>query len=489
MTGLPKRIAPKRIAFGGIHTESSTFNPVLTPFEAFRILRGAAFREHESYSFLDEYDAEFVPLLHAAAIPGGPVPRDVYEALKGEFVTRLMAQGPLDGLYLDMHGAMNVSGMDDAEGDWITAARAVVGPDCLVAASYDLHGNVTERIADAIDIFSAFRTAPHIDRTETKERACKMLVDALNGGYRPQVVWVPIPVVLPGEMTSTEDEPAKSLYASLPELDAKDGVLDASLMVGYVWADEPRSQASAVLTGTDRAVLEREALALAQRYWDARRDFTFGVRAGTLDECLTRLAELTGGPVVLSDSGDNPTGGGVGDTTFVLAELLRRDIQGAVIAGLADPPATAACYAAGEGAELDLSVGATLDPATSRPVKVQANVVYLHPAETEGERQAVVQVGGVIVILTALRRPFHYPENIESLGVNLSRTRLLVVKSGYLTAELTASAAHTLLALTPGTVSQELTQLRYERQGKRFPLEPALTYTPAVGNPRRDPNA
>ena len=152
MTSSPKRTAPKRIAFGGVHTESSTFNPVPTPLEAFRILRGAALREHESYSFLDEYDADFLPLLHAAAIPGGPVPRDVYEAFKGEFVTRLMALGPLGGLYLDMHGAMNVSGMDDAEGDFITAARMVVGPDCLVTASYDLHGNVTQRIADAIDI-------------------------------------------------------------------------------------------------------------------------------------------------------------------------------------------------------------------------------------------------------------------------------------------------------------------------------------------------
>ena len=135
-----------RIAFGGIHTESSTFNPVPTPLEAFRVLRGEAMRQHPSYSFLDAYgDAEFLPTLHAAAIPGGPVPREVYDAFKAEFLEQLAALGPVDGLYLDMHGAMNVFGMDDAEGDWITAAREVVGPDCPIAASYDLHGNVTER--------------------------------------------------------------------------------------------------------------------------------------------------------------------------------------------------------------------------------------------------------------------------------------------------------------------------------------------------------
>lgn len=470
-----------RIAFGGIHTESSTFNPVPTPLEAFRVLRGESMREHPSYSFLNAYTekfgAEFLPTVYAGAIPGGPVPKEVYDAFKAEFLEQLGALGPLDGLYLDLHGAMNVFGMDDAEGDWITAAREVVGPDCLIAASYDLHGNVTARIAETLDIFSAFRTAPHIDRLETKERACTMLVDALQGNYRPQLVWVPVPVVLPGEMTSTEDEPAASLYAALPEIDAKDGVLDASLLVGYVWADEPRAQASAVLTGTDEAVLKREAANLAQRYWDARRDFRFGMQAGSLGECLDWIDELSDGPIILSDSGDNPTGGGVADTTFVLAELLRRDFQGAVVAGLADGPATELCYEAGVGAELKLSVGATLDPETSRPVGIDARVVYLYPAESERERQAVVQVRGVTLILTALRRPYHYPVDLERLGIDLQSVRLLVVKSGYLAAELKNSAAHTLLALTPGTVSQELKGLAYRRQGPRFPLDEALEWS------------
>ena len=168
-----------------------------------------------------------------------------------------------------MHGAMNVSGMDDAEGDWIGAAREVVGPDCLVVASYDLHGNLTERIIDALDGMSAFRTAPHIDVLETKQRACTLTAETrLKAVTRPQLVWVPVPVVLPGEMTSTDDEPARSLYGSLLQIDALDGVLDASLLVGYVWADEPRAGASVVMTGTDAAVLEREAARLATRYWE-----------------------------------------------------------------------------------------------------------------------------------------------------------------------------------------------------------------------------
>ncbi len=471
-----------RIAFGGIHTESSTLNPVPTRTEDFRVLRGDALRQNERYRFLDaysaEYGAEFLPTVHAAALPGGPVTPQAYKAFKDEFLLRLAEYGPVDGLFLDMHGAMNVSGMNDAEGDWIGAARAVVGPECLIVASYDLHGNLSKRIIDVLDGLSAFRTAPHIDVTETKQRSCILLLNALEGGYRPRLEWLSVPVVLPGEMTATDDEPARSLYGRLPEIDAVDGVLDASLLVGYVWADEPRAGASVVLTGTDEAVLKREAVKLAECYWNARRAFHFGVPAGSLEWCLEQFAALDSYPVVLSDSGDNPTGGGVGDTTFVLAELLERNPKGSVIAGLADAPATNACYAAGVGAELELTLGATLDPATSRPLQVHAQVVFLEPAETERERQAVIQIGAVKVILSAARRPYHYPADIESLGVNLSETRLLVVKSGYLTAELTHAAAHTMLALTPGTVSQELNSLNYARQGPRFPLEPDLTWTP-----------
>ncbi len=469
-----------RIAFGGIHTESSTFNPVLTETEDFSVLRGDALRESDRYRFLEAYsdDAEFLPTLHARALPGGPVAPQTYQTFKNEFLFRLTDYGPVDGLFLDMHGAMNVSGMDDAEGDWLAAARAVVGPDCLVVASYDLHGNLTERIIDALDGLSAFRTAPHIDVTETKQRACTLLLNALKGGYRPQLVWVPVPVVLPGEMTSTDDEPARSLYESLPHIDALDGVLDASLLVGYVWADEPRAGASVVMTGTDEDVLKREAVRLAERYWNARAEFNFGVPAGSLTWCLEQFTALENYPVILSDSGDNPTGGGVGDTTFVLAELLKRDLAGAVVAGLADAPATNACYAAGVGKSRELTLGATLDPETSQPLPVHAHVVYLHPTETERERQAVIRVGKVTVILSAARRPYHYPADIESLGVKLSDVRLLVVKSGYLTAELTRAAASTLLALTPGTVSQDLSRLHYQRQGPRFPLEPHLIWTP-----------
>ena len=223
-----------RVAVGGVHVECSTYNPVLVRERDFTILRGDQLLQAPYFAFLRDYPAQFEPVVHARAIPGGPVARKAYESLKGELLRGVAAAGPLDGVYLAMHGAMFVEGMEDAEGDWLCAVRDAVGRRCKIAVSYDLHGNVTQRIIDAIDVFSAYRTAPHVDVEATMRRSVSMLVEALAKDLSPFVVWCPVPVVLPGELTSTVDQPAKRLYESLVDIDAKDGVWDASLMVGYV---------------------------------------------------------------------------------------------------------------------------------------------------------------------------------------------------------------------------------------------------------------
>ncbi len=246
-----------RIAVGGLHTECSTYNPVLMREEDFTIWRGGEMLEKSYFDVLKRHQATYMPTFYARAVPGGPVAGETYRRFKAEFLAALEAALPLDGIYLAMHGAVFVEGMEDVEGDWLNATRALVGPDCLIAVSYDLHGNLSQRIIDAIDIFSTYRTAPHIDVDETQARSLDMLFRALETGVRPIIAWAPIPVVLPGERTSTEDEPAKSLYARLPEIDGSEAIWDASLQVGYVWADEPRTTAAAVMTGTDADALKQ----------------------------------------------------------------------------------------------------------------------------------------------------------------------------------------------------------------------------------------
>jgi microcystin degradation protein MlrC len=469
-----------RIAVGGIHTECSTSSPVLMQPEDFRVLRGPDLLAHEYFDFLDAEGVEHLPLLHARAVPGGPLARATYEGFKAEFLERLKATLPIDGLYLAMHGAMNVEGMDDAEGDWISAARAVVGPDVSVAASYDLHGNVTQKIVDQLDIFAGYRTAPHIDVRETMVRAWSMLVRALQTGEKPGVAWAPVPVFLPGERTSTEDEPARSLYLKLPEHDAVPGIWDANLMVGYVWADEPRGTACAVVTAVDKAAAEKVAAAIAQSYWDAREDFRFGPVTGPLAEMLDIAERTETRPIILADSGDNPTGGGVGDRADVLRALLARSIDEVLIAGITDRPAVERCFAAGAGARVSLKVGGSLDPA-SPSVEVEADVVFLDDPGSAAEQQAVVKIGGITLVLAARRRPYHNIADFTRLGLDPTKVRLLVVKSGYLSPELAPIANPNLMALTDGVINQDIENLpSHRRRQPSYPFVKDFSYMPKV---------
>lgn len=467
-----------RIAVGGIHTECSTYSPVLMRPEDFRVFRGAELLEAEYFNFLGEGAAEVLPLLHARAVPGGPVSRAAYDAFKQEFLERLAACLPLDGLYLAMHGAMNVEGMDDAEGDWISSARAVVGPDVIVSASYDLHGNVSQTIIDQLDIFAGYRTAPHIDVRETMVRAWTMLLKALKTGEKPGVAWAKIPVLLPGEKTSTEDEPAKSLYAVLPDHDTRLGIWDANFMIGYVWADEPRATACAVVTATDKEAAQAVAAEIAQSYWNARQDFRFGPVTEPLDAIMDIAEKTTTSPIILADSGDNPTGGGVGDRADVLAALIARNWQGALMGGITDRPAVEACFAAGEGATLSLKIGGSLDP-ESPSVSVEAKVLKLDDPGTADQRQAVVGIGGIIVILAARRRPYHMISDFTRLGFDPQAARLLVVKSGYLSPELAPIANPNLMALTEGVINQDIENLpNRRRNGDFYPWKPHFDYIP-----------
>jgi microcystin degradation protein MlrC len=311
-------------------------------------------------------------------------------------------------------------------------------------------------------------------------RAVTMLVRALRTGVRPKLAWIPVPVLLPGERTSTQDEPARSFYTQLHEVEEPTGIWDASFQVGYVWADEPRSTACAVVTGTDKAAMEKAAKTLAQNYWDIREQFVFGMETGSIEECVDRAIASKTGPVVLAESGDNPTGGGVGDRAEVLAALIARNAQGVVFAGIADKAATEAAYAAGLGATVSLHIGASLDP-SSTPVDTKAEVVFLLEHDNPLLREAVVRIGGIDLVLTVRRRPFHNIADFTKLGLDPRTAKIVAVKSGYLSPELGPIANPGIMALSPGVVDQFVERtVRNHTPRPSFPFDRDFALVPTL---------
>jgi microcystin degradation protein MlrC len=314
--------------------------------------------------------------------------------------------------------------------------------------------------------------APHEDAWETRERAAYNLVARLKSGGRPHLAWAQVPVLLPGEKTSTRIEPARSLYGQLASIEAMDGILDASIWVGYAWADEPRCQAAVVVTGDDQALVQGTASSLAAEYWRVRDDFAFVAPTGTLAECVAQGLASRARPFFISDSGDNPTAGGAGDVSWTLGKLLEYPSLSAIYASIVDPAAVAAARA---GGSVDVLVGGKIDPGPSGPVRVTGTVRTVRQ-DPVGGTIVVVQAGGVHVIITERRKPYHLVRDFTDLGLDPAKVDLTVVKIGYLEPELYSLARGWLLALTPGGVDQDLPRLGHHRiERPMFPFDPDMS--------------
>lgn len=461
-------LARPRIGIAGISIEASVFSPHLSGDEAFTLREGEELLSY--YPFLApgrdlREAADWVPLHHGRSLPGGPVVPATYQRMKQRILDLAASQGPFDGFLLDLHGAMTVVGMRDAEADLTTALREVLGPDCLISCTQDLHGNVSAELVEQVDLITCYRMAPHEDWLNTKERAThNLLLRLRSGAGRPWKAFVPIPLLLPGEKTSTRVEPAAGLYRRVAEVEARDGVLDAALWVGYAWADEPRCHAAVVVTGDDPDEVSRGASELAEGWWAGRDDFQFVGPTDSLQGALDRaLAEGAPRPYVISDSGDNPTAGGAGDVSWtlraLLADLRLADEALTVIhASTFDASAVAQCFEAGLGSRVRLRVGGNVDR-TAPPAEIHGEVVSLTDGDPVAGRQAVVRQGGVHVIITEKRKPFHLLADFQQLGLDPVTADLVVVKIGYLEPELFDLAAGWTMALTPGGVDQDLLRL------------------------------
>ena len=491
-----------RIGIAGIAIESSTFTPYRSGEKDFEVRRGTA-------EILDRYPfdvpaAEYVGVLHARALPGGQLDREAYEGWKAEIVAGLRAaveDAPLDGFFFDIHGAMSVVGLDDAEGDLITAIRSAIGAQTVVGTAMDLHGNVSHTLFEACDLLTCYRHAPHIDAWETRERGMRDLIETAarvrDGGPRPHKALVHVPILLPGEKTSTRIEPAKSLYARIPELTERDGVTDVSYWIGFAWADQPRCKAAIVAFGDAAEAVEAAALELATAVWEKRHEFEFVAPTGTFEECLDQAVASTARPFWISDSGDNPGAGGADDTTYALARLAAREeirsgAVSALMVSLVDPATTDAAWEAGAGGRLEVEVGARIDTREPGPVPLAVEVAALDESGPTGRAAALrvlaadasadlasARPTGLTVVVTGRRSQWARHEMFERLGLSMTGFDVVTVKMGYLEPDQYEAAADWLLALTPGGVDQDLLRLGHSCIDR--PMIPFDAEIPAPG--------
>lgn len=472
-----------RVAIAGLAIESSTFSPAVSHEKDFRIRTGEDI--FGNYPFFSQdssliHEAVWLPTLRGNAMPGGIVTREAYESMVQQTLDRLEKVLPLDGLYFDIHGAMSVQGLDDPEGDFIVRIRELIGTDVLISTCMDLHGSVSPRLAQNTDLITCYRLAPHEDAIESKKRAVTNLITRLkNGKGKPAYkAWIPVPILLPGEQTSTRIEPAKSLYGAIPSLIDKDNVIDASIWMSYPWADEPRNHGVVVTYGDNKKAVGRTAEQLAAHYWGVREEFDFVAPTTHWDEALEKAIASDKKPFIISDMGDNPTAGGAGDVTWTLTEILKHSEfkktngKSLIYASIPGEDFVNKAIEIGVGGEIDATAGAEVDDRYAPPVRIKGKITAIEHSEASGQTEVVVKTGNVSVIVTKKRMAYHYENAFTRLGLNPREADILVVKIGYLVPQLYDMRADWIMALTPGGVDQDLMRLDYKRINRpMYPLD------------------
>lgn len=475
-----------RIAIAGIGLEASVFSPALTHEKDFNPRYGADVIKYypffrDNSGLLDQ--AIWLPTLIGKAMPGGVATRAAYESLVSKTLFMLQSNLPLDAIYFDIHGAMSVQGVDDPEGDFIARIREVVGTNVLISTSMDLHGSVTPRLLQNTDLITCYRMAPHEDAWETKQRAVVNLLARLkNGNGKPKYkALVAVPIMLPGEQTSTRVEPGKSLYEIVPTVIEGDKVIDASIWMSYPWGDQRRNHGVIAAYGDDKEAVKQAVEKLANYYWSVRKEFDFVAPTFSFEEAIRRAMANKKKPFIISDTGDNPTGGGAGDVTWTITELLK-------IPDFTSPKGRSWIYASipgkefieearkiGVGGKIDAMAGAAVDHNHAGPVRIAGIIQTIHEGHPWAKTEVVVKTGNSYIIVTEDRMVYHHEKEFTDLGLDPRKADILVLKQGYLEPEIYNMRGDWVMALTPGGVDQDLFRLNYRHiQKPIFPLDPDM---------------
>src|SRR5262245_5313713 len=263
-----------------------------------------------------------VPSVAAAASPAGRVTREIYEHVKRRMLADLSAAGPVDGVLLDLHGAMVTDALDDGEGDLITAVRQALGPGVPIAVTLDLHGNLGAAMARDADLLHGYKTYPHVDMAERGIEATARLLDVIHGRIRPTAVWRKPPLLPPLGHQGTTRGPMRRLYDLADQMEKDPKVVSISVFAGFPFADIPDAGLGIyVVTDDDRPLAERLADRLAAVAWEHRQEFVH--TALPVKDAVAKALAAGGRPIVLADMADNTGGGAAGDGTEILRELLR----------------------------------------------------------------------------------------------------------------------------------------------------------------------
>ena len=364
-----------------------------------------------------------LPLWPKTGTGSGWITREAWDTFVGKMIAELKAQGPFDGVYLCVHGAMAARGVPRPEAELARLVREVVGPKALIAATFDLHGNEDEEFLKHADMAFTVKYFPHYDEYLQGERAARTLVRAIRGDYKPVHVTVRVPIITATVLQWTGASPWMDLVQRALTWEAREPDTYVNIFFGFPFADVPDvGMTVQVLTNGKPELASRVARDLAQAIWRQREALLTKTKVHTIPDgvALVREAVARGAtPVVLADHSDRS-----GYATFLLREIIAQNLANALIATIADAKATAAVKASGAkaGDPFDMAVGGLADEFAGEPVRIQGTILTV--AEGHGQFWVVVRFGqNNVLILSTFLVQIVEPFSLKDIGLRHRQVR------------------------------------------------------------------
>ncbi|MFP6774854.1 MAG: M81 family metallopeptidase [Alphaproteobacteria bacterium] len=489
-----------KIALAGFMHETNCFVPGVTDYEHFArpadrpgILRGDEVMAEFAVSgastagFIKGNDGnhELAPLLWTSTTPGAPVTAHAYERIASEILARLSEVLPVDGVYLDLHGAMVSEQHADGEGELLRRVRAVVGDEAPIVISLDYHANVTPEMVALADAILPYHTYPHVDQHATGQRAAAAMKRLLIEGRPQGRALRQLPFLLPLNYQCTLVEPSRGIVEATIARQTEE-MLSLAYLAGFPPSDLAECGPTVSCHAHSQDAADAAVDEITQMI--ALKEAEFAEPLLSPDEAVIeamRLAETATKPIVIADTQDNPGCGGSGDTVGMLAALVAHDAQGAVFGAVADDQAAVAAHASGVGAEIDLALGGRTDLPGVEPFQGRFTVEVINDGSyqsngpvSQGKAynvgpSALLSIGGIKVAISSRRVQALDRAVFEHLGLVLEEQNIIVLKSTcHYRAHFDPIAATTFAAIAPGGYLANPADCAYKK------LRPGVRYYP-----------
>ncbi len=482
-----------RIGLVGISHESNTFIDTLTTIDDFHnghfFLGKAIIEEYRDahheiggmMEVLGQHPVELVPIMYAEATPGGKIASATSSYLV-DLLLELVADAlPLAGLLVAPHGAAVSESHDDFDGHWLSEVRRLVG-NIPIMGTLDLHANVSERMASAVDALVAYKTNPHMDQRDVGAEVALIMIKTLNGAIRPTQVLTISKVVISIEQQHTATEPCLSLYALVEKISQVDDVLSISVLMGFPYADVSEMGAS-ILVVTNRAPSQALSIGTSIAAYIYRNRHKFNGKKTSIEEALDMLDQLTK-PVLLLDMGDNVGGGSPGDGTLLLHALEERESTKSFVC-IYDPEAVNKLDRMSSEHSSLITLGAKTDRRHGPPFTGEVSMWQMvdgkftelaphHGGQVHFDmgRTAIVKTrGNTIIMITSLRMPPFSIQQLLHFGVCPSDFDVVVAKGVQAPIAAYESVCPSIVRVnTAGVTIADMCQLNFRK--RRKPLYP-----------------